>query len=238
MMMQSFLLLLTALLMVGCGSSTDFQPAQTSAPTVTSRRVQAAFTDGSGSAAMSLRQSGTAVEGTALVRRGSEVLFAKASGQLSNDQLSVRLTTDDRNTAPRTFDLSGPLGGAGQWSEGGTGANGTLTLTERPGTGGLVSFEITVPGWYDIVCTQTGDFSGQFTTINNSLPVNNRYYGTFTLTIDYDAGEAVLDLDQGAGRVRFQLVSPGITTPWLGNSYIQRDSEELFAGGGFVEVKD
>ena len=236
------LLLLAVLLLAGCGSSTtDFATTpttQASAPTSTSRRVQATFTDGSGHAARSLRQSGSTVEGTALLRRGADVQFARASGSLQNDQLNVRLTTDSRTAAPRILDLSGQLGGTGQLSEQSTGSNNRVALTERAGTGGLLSFEITLPGWYDILCTQTGDFSGDFSCINNSLPVNNRYNGTFTLTVDDETDEAVLDLDQGAAHIRFQLVTPVNTTPWLGNSYIQRDSEQLFEGGGFVTVKD
>lgn len=202
------------------------------------RRIQTSNTTPSGRVALSLRQSGNTVEGTALIRPESQILLARASGTIIKDQLNVQLTTDSRRVAPRTFALSGRLGSSGQLVERATGATTDLILNERAGTGGLVQFEITLPFWYDIVCKQTGDFAGEFTCINQSLPVNNNYSGRFTLTTDFDTGEAVIDLNQGDGRIQFQLVPAGSTTPWVGDSYIQRDSVQMFVGGGSVTIED
>ncbi|MBX3452872.1 MAG: hypothetical protein KF777_25265, partial [Planctomycetaceae bacterium] len=121
-------------------------------------------------------------------------------------------------------------------SDSSTGATSNLNLTERTDSGGLVSFKVTQPGFgYIITCKQTGDYAGDY--LSNG-PVNNNWGGRFTLTIDEAAGEAVIDLDQGAARFRFALVNPGTTTPWLGDSYIQINSEQEIVGGGFVELED
>lgn len=242
--MKARLFIFLALLAIsGCGSSetvavTDVP--QGPPPPPVARRIYASFTDGSGHVALNLLHSGTSVDGRGLLRRGDTVVPAKVSGRLNGNQLDVELAPIVRAQATGGLALSGQLGGSGTWSDQDAGTSGGLTLAERTESrGGLVSFVVGVGDvsnpYQTITCVQTGDFAGTWSSAGQVL---RQFNGTFSFTVDEVSGQAMIDISDGGAQIFFELVPPGQTTPWIGDSYVQPSHDTLLPGPGFVEVKD